>query len=538
MYNVSAAYKAAANAKGRNVTLKVNLKTRLYNAEERYYYWQMRETHYSHDNIIGIKIVEGQTTGAFRLGDTVCPVLTLTLSAQCTALVNDIIEVFVSFDNGGSWFQLVGDFLADTVDKRNNRITIQAYGTMIVLSKNYDSALTFPAQESAILSEALAKNNIGAGYTLLTDAYLTEKPIKGTAEDGSTLYYTRRELYGYIAAANGGSAYINNKNQLCFSTPRETGETFTHEQVISENIGSKRTIDSLLWNTSGLSYSLGDDYDENTLEFYNPLPYSANEQILSRLHQALMGLEIDGAIIKKNGCGYFELGDKVTYIDLNGNSHNLLVMGIVYEFTNSYFSETLYSLTNTTSQRNYAGQQVMSNHISGSESGDGGGTADTAKRLQTDESYAYAETATQGIDVKNRWGGTFFAISAQGDGGKGGMNIEYDPYDTLQGRLANSTKIYLNRYYTSTEAEYNDGYGNTRRTAVNVQPHAVQIIQSENSSSGSRTSSTLEYALPDSGAGAELEFRTGDSDGNSFSHTLSFKADGLYLNGKKVLTEE
>lgn len=385
MYTVSAEYKELANASARNVKVKVNVKEKI--LTDGTYTWQLRNTYFSTDKVIGLKIIEGQTTGAFRLGDTICPVLELKLSSDSVVLNNDLIEVLVSFDNGAEWQLLTSDFFVDSIDRQRQIVSVRALGTMIIVAKSYNSKLTFPTTTENVLSEMLDINAIGAGYTLLSNATISEKPVKGEAEDGSTLYYTRREMYGFLAAANGGSAYINNRNQLCFSTPRETGETFTHEQVLSETIGSERVVSSIQWNTSGLSYSLGDDYNEDTIEFFNPLVFSGNEQILHGLEETLIGLDFDGAIVKKNGCGYFELGDIVTYTDINDNAHRLLIMGIVYDFSDGYFSETLYSLTNSKNQRQYAGQEVVSNQI-------GGGQAQTVKDTVKYLNYS-ADTITK-----------------------------------------------------------------------------------------------------------------------------------------------
>lgn len=410
MYNVSEAYRTAANSNSRNVVIRAEFRTKTYIESEGKYRWQFRENQYSYGNLLSAKIVEGQTTGAFRLGDTICPVLDISVARGCTVYNDDMIDVYVSFDNGKEWQKLTGDFFVDTVDRDRQSIKIRAYGFMLQLSKSYNSKLTFPATEDDVLREMLAINTVDVGYQLLTNANIAEKPVKGEAEDGSTLYYTRREMYGYLAAANGGNAYINNANQLCFSTPRETGETFTHEQVISETLTPPQTVEHIQWNTSGLSYSLGDDYAENSLEFYNPIVFSVNEQVLHFLEQALIGFTLDGAVIKKNGCGYYELGDITTYIDIVGAQHKMLIMGIVYDFSGGYFSETLYSLTNTESQRTYAGQQVVSNQIGGGQA-TFGGVSEIAKKLQSDGSTCYAVTSgTDEVDICNGDTGATFPL--------------------------------------------------------------------------------------------------------------------------------
>ena len=164
----------------------------------------------------------------------------------------------------------------------------------------------------------------------------------------------------------------------------------------------------------------------------------------------------------------------------------------------------------------------------------GSGTADTAKRLQTSDNYIYAETTDSELRVYNQRGTCVYTMAGQGDLGLSGIKLKACPDNTH----GNSSELYLGDYYTYVKAEYDAGVGNTRETRIETAPFALYIYQSEYTRSGSYKRIELHWRLADSGAGAKLLFRSDDSSGNSISHTLAFKTDGLYLNGKKVLTEE
>lgn len=365
MQNVSAEFKAAVNAPTRNIKLYVMLigknETGYTNAR----------VYTSDDILMSLKIVDGQTNGGFSLGGTICPSLTVELYKTAIVNVGDKIMVKLLLPDIGS-LTLASEFTVDTISRKPNGVwLVAALGNMIKLAKNYVSALTYPTTQLEILEEIATQTGYelsgAVSGELINNPQIFTKPIKGEAEDGTTLYYTRREMLGYAAAINGGAAYIDQYGKINIARHNDTGETFTHERVFSENITEPFTINSVRWNSTGLTYSLGDDYDEDTIEFYNPLNYTARELIAHNLETDLIGFGYDGAIIKKQGCGYFEAGDIVHYADYNGTIHNLLVLGIVYEFTDGYFTETLYSLANSNTQRQYAGTEIVSNQIGGGQ---------------------------------------------------------------------------------------------------------------------------------------------------------------------------
>lgn len=363
MQAVSDQFKAAVNAATRHIDVMLTVLNR--SGTERVYT--------SNDALLSLKIVDGKTTGGFGLGGTICPSLTTELHKSAVVAVNDKITVQIVVKDGGN-LTLASEFSVDDIKRRpDGTMQITALGLMIKLSKNHVSSITYPATQYQLLSEIAARAGTQLHPTLesrlINNPTIESAPLKGKAEDGTTLYYTRRELLGYAAAINGGSAIIDQYGYLDIVRFTDTGEVIGADRAFREDITDSYEITDIAWNTTGLSYALDDDFDNGMVEFYNPLNYADSERdtIISNLDSELVGFGYEGATIQKQGCGYFQVGDVVTYKDIGGTNHTLLIMGIVYSFSDGYFTETLYSLASSENRRQYAGNEVVSNQIGGGQ---------------------------------------------------------------------------------------------------------------------------------------------------------------------------
>lgn len=363
MLAVSDQFKAAVNAVTRNLDVIIRVKA----ASDADY---ANARIYSSQNLLlSLKIVDGQTTGGFSLGGTICPSLTAELHQTANVVVGDKIKAELVVYNGGGNLTMASEFTVDNIKRKSDgSLSVTALGDMITLAKNYISELSYPATQLDVLQEISEQTGFPLHplitHTLINNPGIAKAPIKGKTESGETLYYTRREMLGFAAAINGGAAYIDQYGRIDIARHNDTGETFTHEQVFNESITEPFTVEAVKWSSSGFSYSLGDDYNENTIEFYNPLDYSDKDAIADTLEDDLIGFSYDGVTVKKQGCGYYQVGDIVHYTDISGNSHKLLVLGIVYEFNDGYFTETLHSLTSTETQRQFSGEGKLSNEAS------------------------------------------------------------------------------------------------------------------------------------------------------------------------------
>ena len=357
MYEVTQDYLNKATAAGRVYSLRVDVGEVVNGA------YVDKAQYLGGVGVLSLKIVRGQTTGGFSLGGTVCAQLSATFTNDVDVRVKDRLQVYVRFGSGGdatAWRGL-GWFYVDSVKQGLYSKSVTAYDAMLRFEKNYKSKLTYPAKTSDVLNEISkqTKINLSSNLTLINDATVEKQPLKDKSKDGEQRYYTRREMLGYIGAINAGAMYVDTDFTINLAVPTVVNQGINANSVISQTIDDTNfTIDGIVWNTSGITFSLEDDFTENTVELVDPLEHMPKELILHNLETKLLGLSYNSIKIKKQGTGIFQLGDLVNYAALDGTVYTMLVMGIVYDFSNGFFSETLYSLAKSASQQEYAGSQV------------------------------------------------------------------------------------------------------------------------------------------------------------------------------------
>ena len=368
MYDVTQDYLDKVTAAGRVYSLRIDV-GRLSNGS-----YTDVASYIGGVGVLALKIVRGQTTGGFSLGGTVCASLNGTFANSINIKVKDRLQVYVRFGSGTdvtAWRGL-GWFYVDSVKRGMYSQSVVAYDAMLRLEKNYKSKLAYPAKTSDVLAEISSQTgiNLSAGLTLINDAAIEDVPLKDKSQDGEQRYYTRREMLGYVGATNAGSGYIDVDFKINLSIPTEVSQGITASSVISQSIDDTDfSIANIVWNKSGVSYSLDDEFTENTVELVNPLGYVSEELILHNLETKLVGLTYSSVKLKKQGTGIYQLGDLVNYTAPDETVYKMLIMGIVYDFSNGFFSETLYSLAKSASQQEYAGSQVTNqkDYISGED---------------------------------------------------------------------------------------------------------------------------------------------------------------------------
>lgn len=388
MYELPEDYIRSATRAGRNYSVRIDV------GEVQNGAYVDKAQYTGGKGIISLKIVRGQTTGGFLLGGTVCATLSAVFDNNVDIKVNDRIQVYVGFGTGNNvshWHGL-GWFYADSVKKGTYSQNVTACDAMLRFSKNYKSKLTYPAKVSDVLSEisGQTKINLSSGLSLFNDVQIEKLPEKGEDSDGEKQYYTRREMLGYLSSINGGSAYIDIDFKINFAVPSETGYTISAASVIEQTVDDTSfSVEHIVWNRSGISYSLGDEFKENTVEITDPLSYTSSELVLHGLETYLIGLSYDSVTIKKQGTGMFRLGDIVNYEALGGKTYRMLIMGIVYDFSGGFFSETLYSLAKSASQQEFAGNKVIdqTEHIKETAGSGSGGVGKAAESDPTSEYF-------------------------------------------------------------------------------------------------------------------------------------------------------
>lgn len=543
MQAVTDQFKAAVNAATRHLDVMLTVLNR--SGTERVYT--------SNDALLSLKIVDGKTTGGFGLGGTICPSLTAELHKSAVVAVNDKITVQIVVKNGSN-LTLASEFSVDDIKRRpDGTMQVTALGLMIKLGKNHVSSITYPASQYQLLSEIAARAGRQLHPTLesrlINNPTIESAPLKGKAEDGTTLYYTRRELLGYAAAINGGSAIIDQYGYLDIVRFADTGEVISADRAFREDITDSYEITDIAWNTTGLSYALDDDFDNGMVEFYNPLDYADSERdtIISNLDSELVGFGYEGAIIQKQGCGYYQVGDAVTYKDIGGTNHTLLIMGIVYSFSDGYFTETLYSLASSENRRQYAGNEVVSNQIGGGQANPNnivadklqtGGENSGSLALTTDRYYMYM-TNSRGTVGKMAFDETGFLVTGSDD--EYGTMYSFDFTDSaIRGTCVSRTVKSGVEYHPDINVRIDKTFCNLEMSGFRSDftgfEFSFRDIQSSLNNALELVLNWDEFRVkaPDLLMSAKpSEFRVAGA-----AYTLVVDSSGMYINGKKVLTEE
>lgn len=354
MYNVTENYITQALSEGRVYTVQLVI-----------YKARQEETDdiitvINSSDILSMKIIRGRTSGGFMLGNTICSSLETKLANSAQIKTGSYVQARVRFgenENITEW-QSLGFFYVDSIDEGQFNKSVTAYDAMLQLSRVYKSELDYPAKMSAVLNEISkqAKVKLSENLDLLNDDI---DIIEAPRSKDEHAYYTRREILGYIASANGGSACIDIDGRINIFTPKNTNYTIYSKSVTKQKIqDASYTINDIVWDTLGRSLSVGDDDVEGVVDVYNPLSFASEDDIVDNLKEKLIDLSYDTLTITKQGTGLFQLGDLVDYTTVDGEGLHLLITGIIYDFSNGFFFETLYSMAQSVSQQQNQGNKV------------------------------------------------------------------------------------------------------------------------------------------------------------------------------------
>lgn len=331
----------------------------------------IHKAEYIDKGIMAMKIVQGQTTGGFTLGGTACATLTMTCSNDVEFPIpgkrNDgFVKIYIRFKSENSYteWNSLGVFNLDEIKKGIYSQSVVAHDDMYRYTKNYvpenyKNYVQYPISVKNLLTtQNSGLPHIAESYSIINgNAIIQTAPLlhKAESKDDEDEYYTVREILGYLAAINGGGAYIDPIDyNIRFSLPKETFYTIPASSVISlaANI-TDFYVQNIIWETDEGTYGLSTDFVPNTVELISPLDYDNEQQIMNNVQQKLIDFKYDAVTIKKQGTGMFQLGDIIHYHPSNNEEYKIFVMGIVYDFSNGFFSETLYSLANSESRQEY-----------------------------------------------------------------------------------------------------------------------------------------------------------------------------------------
>ena len=328
--------------------------------------WDNDRTYTDTDHIISAKISIGSGSGGLTIGAAYSAKLTLRLMGDVAINQTDRIIMRVGFyksDGTKSDPIGLGWFYVDTITRKDKLTTVVAYDKMLRGAKIYKpTALTFPCRASAILDDICDKMGVSLrdGVTMPYDPIINEAPTKGKDSDGNTLYYTRREILGYLASIMGGNWFFDAGGHLAFTQFAAVSDTFSAANSTAADISSDAyAVTGITWNINGVPYSRFDDENAaGMLEFSNPLKVDAKEPIMGAVEQRLVGLTYHSGTIQRQGCGWFELGDIVTAYRKDGTSSPVLITGINYSIEGGAFTEKIFSSALSDSESNYTSGDI------------------------------------------------------------------------------------------------------------------------------------------------------------------------------------
>lgn len=317
-----------------------------------------------------VKITIGGDSDGVAIGKTYCAKLVIKVPRYIDISEKDRLIVRVGYDTGANTSTgkiPLGWFYVDNIEINGYVATVTAFDKMLRGSKNYISTLDYPAVLPNVLDEVCAKMGLSLDSSVTVPEYtINTPPIRGEDKDGNALYYSKREMLGFIGSLMGGNWFINGGGHLDISKIADSVDTISSENVFESDINSDVfTVTGISWNTGNQTYKRQDVDARGVIEFYNPLDVT-QENIMAALEMALVGKSYYGGKVKRQGAGWHEIGDIVNVpIDKSGNTKPILLTGIERVFENGGYTETWQSCALTESESNYTNESVDTGSTSG-----------------------------------------------------------------------------------------------------------------------------------------------------------------------------
>lgn len=356
MRDLSAAYKTSASGDARNYTILLHVLKKTVDDSGNVSFPENTKVIYSSgDSLISMSIVDGQTSGnSFQLGQTFCPIISFTTVPNLNIKTGDKVQVELVFTSSARAILATGYIDEYSYDSIDYAVSYTAYGKMLQLDKDYNSALAYPATFSAVVGEICSQNGLAFdAFTWKCNAKLKSKPIFGNLDNGEPAYASAREMLGIIAGVNGCNVIITADEKVKFVPYTDTKTGITYEDAFSRQVNNEKyIIKKAVLNDGG--QTTGDE--AGYVELYFPLEtVEGKASCLEKLNSVITGLSVMGMTVQMQGKGYYEIGDMLSYTDFDGEKYTIGVMGIKYDFGGGYFTETLYSLAPSEMEEQYKG---------------------------------------------------------------------------------------------------------------------------------------------------------------------------------------
>ena len=356
MRNLSTAYKTSASGDTRNYTINLHVWKKTVDDNGNVSFpSSSKATYTSGNDLISMSIVDGQTSGnSFQLGQTFCPIISFTTVPNLNIKTGDKVQVELVFTSAAKATLATGYVDEYSYDSIDYAVSYTAYGKMLQLDKDYNSSLTYPATFSAIVREICSQNGLAFDtFAWKCNAKLKAKPVFGNLDNGDPAYASAREMLGIIAGVNGCNVIVTAEEKVKFVPYTDTKTGITYEDAFSRQVNNEKyVIKKAVLNDGG--QTSGDE--AGYVELYFPLEtVEGKASCLAKLNSVITGLSVMGMTVQTQGRGYYEIGDMLSYTDFDGEKYTIGVMGIKYDFSGGYFTETLYSLAPSEMEEQHKG---------------------------------------------------------------------------------------------------------------------------------------------------------------------------------------
>lgn len=356
MRQLSEAFKAYARGEARSYEINLHVWKKSVDDNGKVSFPENTKAAYTSGNdLISMSIVDGQTSGnSFQLGQTFCPIISFTTVPNLNIKTGDKVQVELVFTSSAKATLATGYVDEYSYDSIDYAVSYTAYGKMLQLDKDYKSALTYPATFSAVVNEICLQNGLTFDtFTWKCNAKLKAKPVFGNLDNGEPAYASAREMLGIIAGVNGCNVVIGADEKVKFVPYTDTKTGITYEDAFSRQVNNEKyVIKKAVLNDGG--QTTGDE--AGYVELYFPLETEEGKaSCLEKLNSVITGLSVMGMTVQMQGKGLYEIGDMLSYTDFDGEKYTIGVMGIKYDFSGGYFTETLYSLAPSEMEEQHKG---------------------------------------------------------------------------------------------------------------------------------------------------------------------------------------
>lgn len=279
----------------------------------------------------------------FTLGTVCANRFAFSVKYEGEIAVNAQVKPFISFDNE-EWCPL-GVFFVSRRYIRGNYASIICYDKMYSLDVEYTSSLSTPTTTAELLRE------ICSNHGIVCENYGGSFEVTKIPTD-----CTVRDMIGYIAAMNRGSAKFDRNGALALKIVRSIEPFFIYTDNcmdLRRNLSQSQILRITADTGNGVLES-GDGGELSSIELYNPL---MTQEQLNTIRTMLKPFSFHGAEIEMQGMPFLESGELIQIAEKRVGLYTISLSEIEYHYDGALTAK-LYS-----KNRNYSDPTVHKNDL-------------------------------------------------------------------------------------------------------------------------------------------------------------------------------